>query len=146
MVHNTDLFFLHFYFFDLVFKKIAGIDIEKEEGDGFVKEDGKLTGQLFEAPAIIRVFRAAPQPTIHMLEKAVLEQWKEYSACGFTTVTDLGYMRNKPFDSVLETISLSNTCPVRLALYRMVEGLENAVSSSRCCPRLIPSGDYTVGF
>ena len=138
------------FFFDLVFKKISDVDIEKEDGDGFVKEDGQLTGQLFEAPAITRVFGAAPQPTIDTLQTAVLEQWKDYSARGFTTVTDLAYRRNKPFDSLLETISLSNTCPVRLALYRLVHGPENAVSSSRkgslCCPRLTPNGDYTVGF
>ena len=124
------------------------------DGGIFVKdEDGHLTGQLFEAPAILKVLLAAPRPTLEDLKTAVCEQWRDYSACGFTTVTDLSYMPDKLFDPLLEEMSLKNTCPVRLALYRRVAlGLrsEAALANRKgtlCCPRLFPNdGRSTVGF
>ncbi|XP_074612619.1 putative amidohydrolase YtcJ [Acropora palmata] len=129
--------------------EIAGVEdsIENEHGGVFVKdEDGHLTGQLFEDPAITRVLGASPKPTPEELESAVWDQWKDYSARGFTTVTDLGYMRNKHIDPLLEAISLNDTCPVRLALYRIVHGPENETAlanrkKTECCLRLIPNDE-----
>ena len=155
LFHNIDWLFLHFCCFPLTFEKIAGVDdtIENEHGGVFVKDDnGYLTGQLFEDPAIMRVLGASPKPTPDELESAVWEQWKDYSARGFTTVTELGYMRNKHTDSLLEAISLKDACPVRLALYRIVHGPENGAALANkkrtvCCPRLIHNDEgSTVGF
>lgn len=135
-------------------KKIAEVDdsIQDENGGVFVKdEDGHLTGQLLESPAILGVIGKAPQPTSDKLETAVLDQWKDYAAHGFTTVTELGYMRNQPFDSLLEDISLRESCPVRLALYRLVQGPDDEAAASRktrtvCCPRLMPELSDKVGY
>ena len=145
--------FLHLILFLLVFEKIAGVDdtIEDKDGGIFVKdEDGHLTGQLFEAPAIMRVLGAAPKPTPEELEDTLRKQWIDYSACGFTTVTDMAYIPNQEFDHLLEQISLEDTCPVRLALYRVVLP-DKATDASRkrtvCCPRLFINDERdTVGF
>ena len=93
----------------------------------------------------MKVLGAAPKPTPEDLKAAVCEQWRDYSACGFTTVTDLGYTPDKIFDPLLQQVSLDITCPVRLALYRRVE--LGPGSEAVCCPRLFPSdGCYAVGF
>lgn len=111
-----------------------------------------MTGQLFERPAIRKVLGAAPIPTLEELKTAVWKQWRDYSACGFTTVTDLVYMPDEVLDPLIEKISLDNTCPVRLALYRvdLSPGSEAALANRKgtvCCPRLFPNdGRYTVGF
>ena len=98
----------------------------------------------------MRVLGAAPQPTPEELEHTVRKQWKDYSACGFTTVTDMAYIPNPKFDSLLEKISLEDSCPVRLALYRVVLPVEAPDANRKrtvCCPRLfINDGRYTVGF
>ena len=102
--------FLHLFLFLLVFEKAVGVDdtIEDKDGGIFVKdEDGHLTGQLFEAPAIMRVLGAGPQPTPEELEDTVRKQWKDYSACGFTTVTDMAYIPSPKVDPLLEKISLN---------------------------------------
>ena len=98
----------------------------------------------------MRVLGAAPQPTPEELEDTVRKQWKYYSACGFTTVTDMAYIPNQKFDHLLEQISLEDTCPVRLALYRAVLP-DKATHASRkrtvCCPRLFINDEHdTVGF
>ena len=137
--------------------KVAGVDdsIEDENGGVFVKdEDGHLTGQLFEEPAITRVLGRAPPLTISEMKIAVEEQWKDYASRGFTTVTDLAYMGNKALDSMLQDISVSESCPVRLAVYRIVHGPEQAASPGMritkpkptCCPRLVQAGMHMVGF
>ena len=111
-----------------------------------------MTGQLFEGPAIMTVLGAAPKPTLEELKTAAWEQWRDYSACGFTTVTDMAYIPDEFLDPLLEEMSLDNTCPVRLALYRADLGsASEATLANRkvtvCCPRLFPSdGRYTVGF
>ena len=97
----------------------------------------------------MRVLGAA-QPTPEELEDTVRKQWKDYSACGFTAVTDMAYIPNQKFDHLLEEISLEDTCPVRLALYRAVLP-DKATHANRkrtmCCPRLfINDGRYKVGF
>lgn len=93
------------------------------------------------------VLGAAPKPTPEELKTAVWEQWKDYSARGFTTVTDLAYIPNKDFDSLLEDISLDNTCPVRLALYRVGILVPESRKATVCCPQLFPNdGHYTVRF
>ena len=61
-------------------------------------------------------------PSDGELERAVEEQWRDYGARGLTTVTDLAYGRKERFDKLLETISLKDSCPIRLALYRFVHG------------------------
>ena len=97
----------------------------------------------------MRVLGAAPQPTPKDLKATVWEQWKDYSARGFTTVTDLAYIPSRKFDPLLEEISLQDTCPVRLALYRVVLEEPTPVKRKRtvCCPRLFPNdGLYTVEF
>lgn len=110
-----------------------------------------MTGQLFESPAIMKVLGAAPIPTLEELKTAVLEQWRDYSACGFTTVTDLGYRPNDVLDPLIQDISLKDTCPVRLALYRRVvsdQGSEAALANGKgpvCCPRIfLNDGRYTA--
>lgn len=57
--------------------------------------------------SIMRVLGAAPQPTPEELEDTVRKQWKDYSACGFTTVTDMAYIPSPKFDPLLEKISLN---------------------------------------
>ena len=104
---------------------MADVDdsIESENGGVFVKDDqGHLTGQLFERPALIRVVGRSPKPKDSELRAAVKEQWRDYASRGFTTVTELLYQRQKQFDSLLEAESLCEDCPVRLALYRRVQG------------------------
>ena len=128
--------------------KVAKVDdsIQDENGGVFVKdENGHLTGQLFEEPAITRVIGCSPQPTAEELSKAVWDQWKDYASRGFTTVTEIGYIRNEDLDSLLDTISKSNSCPIRLALYRLVHGPESEENCSRkrlavCCPQLARVG------
>ena len=103
----------------------------------------------------MRVLGAATsvEPTREELKATVWKQWRDYSACGFTTVTDLSYMPDKLFDPLLEEMSLKNTCPVRLALYRRVDlglGSEAALANRKgtvCCPRLFPNNGHSkVGF
>jgi len=138
------------FFFQL---KVTGVDdsIQDEDGGVFVKdENNHLTGQLFEEPAIKRVIGCAPRPTADELKKTVEEQWKDYASRGFTTVTDLGYIRNPALDSLLEEISLNDTCPVRLAMYRIVHGPEQqAVRVTRtnraCCPQPAQVSSQKVG-
>jgi len=110
-----------------------------------------LTGQLLEEPAITRVIGCAPQPTADEIKKAVEEQWKDYASRGFTTVTDLGYIKNQALDSLLEEISLKDTCPVRLAMYRLVHGPEQqdmrvTRTKRACCPQLAQVSCKKVGF
>ena len=114
--------------------KVAKVDdsIQDENGGVFVKdENGHLTGQLFEEPAITRVIGCSPQPTAEELSKAVWDQWKDYASRGFTTVTDLAYMSNEGFDSLLDTISKTDSCVIRLAFYRLVHGPESEEKCSR---------------
>lgn len=96
----------------------------------------------------MRVVGASPHPSPEDLFKAVQDQWKDYASRGFTTVTDLGYMRNEDFDKLLEAISLSDSCPIRLGLYRVVHGPESEESSRKrlvCCPHLAPVSKPKVG-
>ena len=113
----------------------------------FVKDDeGHLTGQLFEPAAIGRVISRSPKPTVPDLIKAIKEQWGDYASRGFTTVTDLGYQRNQLFDPLLEAESLSDKCPVRLALYRLVFGPDDSSKEGQsaiqpCTLQLVRIGD-----
>ena len=99
----------------------------------------------------MRVIRCAPQPTADELKKAVEEQWKDYASRGFTTVTDLVYMRNQALDSLLEEISLKDTCPVRLAMHRLVHGPKQqdmpvTRTKRACCPQLAQVSSQKVGL
>ena len=62
-------------------------------GGTYMKENGKLTGQLLEEPAIISVVSKSPKSPGMLIEeiKAVHDQWRDYVAKGFTTVTEMDY-------------------------------------------------------
>ena len=120
-------------------------DIEDPTGGVFVRdENGVLTGQLFEEPALMRVMGYySPMPSEETLRDAVNEQWKDYASRGFTTVTDLAYMPDPGFDTILSGVTSQEDCPVRLALYRVVHPEEESdgeagskARPSPCCPRL----------
>ena len=120
--------------------------IENVDGGVFVKDDqGHLTGQLFEAPAILRVTSHAPQLTGPDFETKIKEQWKDFASRGFTTVTEMGYLSDPVFEPLLMEESKQRDCPIRLALYQVVKDPEPSVgqekSSTRfhfqCCPSLL---------
>ena len=97
----------------------------------------------------MRVLGASPHPSPEDLFKAVQDQWKDYASRGFTTVTELGYMRNEGFDKILEAISLTDSCPIRLGLYRVVHGPDSEECSRKrlvCCPQLAPVSKPKVGL
>ena len=99
----------------------------------------------------MRVIGCAPQPTADEIKKTVEEQWKDYASRDFTTVTDLVYMRNQALDSLLEEISLKDTCPVRLAIYRLVHGPKQqdmpvTRTKRACCPQLAQVSSQKAGL
>ncbi|XP_072046875.1 putative amidohydrolase YtcJ [Amphiura filiformis] len=105
----------------LAFEK-AGVDENIEDSDGgvFVRdEDGKLTGQLFEEPAIMGVMAHAPLPTAEEIIGAITDQMRYYASVGITTVTDLAYMPNTDFDNAVRSIFNKEDTPLRLGLYRI---------------------------
>ena len=127
---------------------MANVDdsIENEGGGVFVKDDqGHLTGQLFETPAILRVIGHAPQPTVSDFETKIKEQWKDFASRGFTTVTEMGYLSDPEFEPLLKKESKQRDCPIRLALYRVVNGPAKTVREEKpstrfhyqCCPSLL---------
>lgn len=105
---------------------IANITDETPDPPGgrFVRtEDGKLTGQLLEEPAMIAVLGHAPQPTDHELRVAIRQQWNAYARKGFTTIAELAY-RSDRTDGLLEEEALTDDCPIRLALYMVGDSSE----------------------
>ena len=138
--------------------QIAGVTIETET-PGFVKDenDEKLTGQLFEEPALTKILEKAPRPTPVEMKKAVEEQLKDYASRGFTTVTDLAFaMKSDDTEisnrmlRILKNVSESKSCSARLALYRVVHGPDDSNSSSKpkavCCPSLVRFDGHEVKF
>ena len=115
------------YFFCLF--QIAGVDDSTEDPSGFVKdENGHLTGQLFEVPAMKKILGSSPQPKADEMKMAIEEQWRDYASRGFTTVTDLLFcMKSDDTEetnvalNILKRVSESQFCPVRLALYRALD-------------------------
>lgn len=95
-------------------------DVVQPDGGTFVMENGKLTGQMFELAAFGMLLAKAPQPDEKELTDALSAQWKEFSAAGFTTATDLAYMPNPKFDPLIEARAGEDDCPIRVALYEMV--------------------------
>ncbi|XP_072036010.1 putative amidohydrolase YtcJ [Amphiura filiformis] len=99
---------------------VNDVNVEAEKGGVFVKdEDGHLTGQMFEEPAIMGVMGNAPMPTGEMILAGIVDQMRYYASVGITTVTDLAYMPNEDFDNALKSVFDKEDTPVRLGLYRM---------------------------
>ena len=66
------------------------MDDSTEDPSGFVKdENGHLSGQLFEVPAMKKILGSSPQPKADEMKMGIEEQWGDYASRGFTTVTDL---------------------------------------------------------
>ena len=109
-------------------------------------EDGKLTGQLFETPAIGKVYLAAPQPSDEDISLAVQEQWKDYAKRGFTTVTDLAYSETEGCNKALNEQSNMADCPVRVALYQFKTPRRNKKSKQKtmCCNMVFKSPETSV--
>ena len=83
-------------------------------GGVFVRDQhGRLTGKLFENPAIWRVLYAVPPATREQLRQAVIEQCKDYASRGFTTVTELSCRPDKDVDNILAEDA--EKCSVHLA-------------------------------
>ena len=88
-------------------------------GGTYVKENGKLTGQLLEEPAIISVVNKCPKSLGVLIGviKAMHDQWRDYAAKGFTTVTEMDYRPELIQDLWLSATAGLLDCPIRLALY-----------------------------
>ena len=120
-------------------------DIEDPTGGVFGRdENGVLTGQMFEAPAMMRVLSYfSPAPDKESLLKAVKDQWQDYASRGFTTVTDMSYVPMDGIDVLLSAVASQDECPVRLALYTIIYPEEESdgrrTSKPKpplCCPCL----------
>jgi predicted amidohydrolase YtcJ len=90
---------------------------------------------MLEAPAMLKVIGCAPLPTRQQLSKALDDQWNEYANCGFTTVTEMGYMPDGEVDDLIQDKAAQPDCPLRLALYTMVFGPGDDVlaKATTCC-------------
>ena len=88
-------------------------------GGTYVKENGKLTGQLLEEPAITSVIEKSPKSPGMLIEaiEAIYAQWRDYASRGFTTVTEMAYRPQIIQDLWLSLTSCLLDCPIRLALY-----------------------------
>ena len=137
--------------------QIAGVDDSITDPPGFVKdENGRLTGQLFEQPALTKILENAPKPNIFEMFTAVVEQLKDYASRGLTTVTDMAIVGIKSDDTemingmlnILNYLTESEYCLARLALYRVVHGPDDSNSNSKpnamCCPSLVRFDGYEV--
>ncbi|XP_033636829.1 putative amidohydrolase YtcJ [Asterias rubens] len=114
--------------------KLANVnnDTPQPHGGTYVKdEEGNLTGKLLEEPAIMGVIGTKPPPSQAEIEESVRKQWKYYASVGFTTVTELAYTPNPAYDRFLKTISASDKCPIRLALYRLIHPVEDCRLESK---------------
>ena len=96
-------------------------------GGTYVKKDRKLTGQLLEEPAITSVIKMCPKTPGMLIGaiKAVHDQWKDYAAKGFTTVTEMDYHPELVQDLWLSATAHLHDCPIRLALYMNGESKSN---------------------
>ena len=137
--------------------QIAGVDDSITDPPGFVKdENGRLTGQLFEQPALTKIIENAPKPTLDDMFKAVVEQLKDYASRGLTTVTDMAVVGITSDNTeminwllnILNYFTEDEYCLARLALYRVVHGPDDSNSNSKqnamCCPSLVRFDGYEV--
>ena len=96
------------------------------DGGTYVKEDGHLTGELFEEPAIFTVvLDKAPVPTSDDFRLAVEANWMYYTSVGFTTVTEMAYRPDKDFDRLLMAIADKEDCPIRVCKQAMLLDLKS---------------------
>ena len=121
--------------------EVCGIteDTPNPPGGIYVKdENGNLTGQLLEEPAIMSVISKSPKSPGMFFEaiKAIHDQWKDYASRGFTTVTELAYRPELIQDLWLSLTAGLLDCPIRLALYM------NGVSTNK--PSIIESSKLWV--
>ena len=112
--------------------EVCGItdDTPDPPGGTYVRdENGKLTGQLLEEPALMSVVNKSPKSPGMFIEaiKAIFDQWKDYASRGFTTVTELAYRPELIQDLWLSLTAGLLDCPIRLALYM------NGASTSKPC-------------
>ena len=107
-------------------------------GGTYVKENGKLTGQLLEEPAIASVLKECPKTPGMFIGavKAIHDQWRDYASRGFTTVTEMDYRPELIQDLWLSATAGLLDCPIRLALYM------NGESTSK--PHIIESSKLWV--
>lgn len=117
-------------------------DIKDPDGGVFVRdENGKLTGQMLEGPAMLMAM-CAPFPTIQDMAKALKEQWDEYTKCGFTTLTELAYMPTDDLDDLVQEESTKPDCSIRLAMYKVVYGpgdeVKTKFKAAPCCCAPLP--------
>ncbi|XP_072036249.1 putative amidohydrolase YtcJ [Amphiura filiformis] len=101
---------------------------DPERGTYIKDEDGNVTGQMYEGPAILEVLGHAPMPDAHEIVESVMARWKYYASVGFTTVTDLAYIPNNDFDKVLKVIASRKDCPIRLGLYHRQQPCKDSSS------------------
>ena len=112
--------------------EVCGItdDTPDPPGGTYVKdENGKLTGQLLEEPALQSVVSKSPKSPQMLIGaiKAIHDQWRDYASRGFTTVTELAYRPECIQDLWLSLTACLHDCPIRLALYM------NGESTSKPC-------------
>ena len=122
------------------------MDDSTEDPSGFVKdENGHLSGQLFEVPAMKKILGSSPQPKADEMKMGIEEQWRDYASRGFTTVTDLLFcMKSDDTEetnaalNILKRVSESQFCPLRLALYRALDdsGMSTKLKPL-CCFRTV---------
>ena len=131
--------------------QIAGVDDSTTEPAVFVKdENGHLIGQLFEEPALTKIIESAPKPTLSCWNvdndcgaaKRLCVSWAyhsyRFSLCHVksddTEITN-GML------NILKNVPESESCSARLALYRVVHGLDDSSSNSKPnamrCPSLV---------
>lgn len=138
--------------------QIAGVQDSITDPPGFVKdENGHLTGQLFERPALTKILENAPKPSFCEMLRAIEEQLKDYASRGLTTVTDISVtMKSDDTEitngmlNILKNVYEIECGLARLALYRLVHGPDDSNSNSKpkavCCPSLLRFDGYKVEF
>jgi predicted amidohydrolase YtcJ len=113
--------------------ELAGITKDTPQpgqGSVIVKDNnGDLTGMLIEAAATIPFFLAMPENSIEENLYLVKNQLKRYALAGYTTIGSAGFFPMFPdaLRLVKETVE-HPTSPVRMAVYRKREEMENGIS------------------
>lgn len=112
--------------------ELAGINEDtKDPEGGYYERDpdtNKLTGKFMEPESIKQVIACAPPPTYNEWRKAIINQWQQYSNCGFTTVAELLFIPNwyDYLDKAVEDTALEPNCPLRMVIYKYVDSIEES--------------------